>query len=206
MAFCISVVAAQNPVPQRDSSLSEYLYAAPQGWTTMQYADGISLRSNNGENCTISLYPMRPSSGDLFRDAVAAWSQVFQGFEVRPTMTLPAMGVLIQGISAQGWTYVIVKQGLGLRGSTRDPLNEQQFFGFIMAAKLGNRVAVVSGLSKDPLVSACFGRSLGYVWPRFFSTLQFRSWNPPAGNSFAQNLHGVWQSISTSIGGGAAHR
>jgi hypothetical protein len=139
----------------------------------MQFADGIELRSNTSENCAIRLYPMRPSSGDLFKDAVAAWGQVFQGFEVRPTMTFPAMPALIQGISAQGWAYVMVKQCIGLSGSSRDPLNEQQFFGFIMAAKLGNQVATVSGLSKDPLVSACFGRTLGDVWPKFFSTLQF---------------------------------
>jgi hypothetical protein len=206
MAFCISVAPAQNPGVKPDPSLSEYIYMAPQGWTTMQYANGISLRSNTSENCMIDLYPMRPSSGDLFKDVGAAWGQVFQGFEVRPTMTFPAAPALIQGISAQGWAYVMVKQGIGLRGSARDPLNEQQFFGFIMAAKLGNRVAVVSGVSKDPLVSACFGRTLGDVWPRFFSTLQFRSWTPPAENRFAQNIQGIWQSISTSIGGGAAHR
>ena len=148
MAFCISVAPAQNPGAKRDPSLSDYIYTAPQGWTTMQFADGIELRSNTSENCAIRLYPMRPSSGDLFKDAVAAWGQVFQGFEVRPTMTFPSTPALIQGISAQGWAYVMVKQGIGLRGSTRDPLNEQQFFGFIMAAKLGNQVATVSGLSK----------------------------------------------------------
>lgn len=206
MAFCIPVASAQNPVVKPDPSLSEYIYTAPQGWTTMQFADGIILRSNNGENCTIGLYPIRPSSGDLYKDAVPVWGQVFRDFEVRPTMTFPSMPALIRGVSAQGWPYVMVKQGIALRGSPRDPLSEQQFFYFIMTAKLGNRVAAVWGLSKDPLVSACFGRTLGDVWPRFFSTLQFKNWKPPAENSFAQNVHSVWQSISTSSGGGAAHR
>jgi len=117
MAFTISVAPAQNPGVKPDPSLSEYIYTAPQGWTTMQFADGIELRSNTSENCAIRLYPMRPSSGDLFKDAVAAWGQVFQGFEVRPTMTFPAMPALIQGISAQGWAYIMVKQDIGLSGS-----------------------------------------------------------------------------------------
>jgi len=206
MVFCVSVVTAQNPGAQSDPSLANYIYTAPQGWTPLQFADGIILRSNTSENCAIVMYAMRPSSGNLFQDAATAWGAVFQAFEVRPTMTFPALPALIQGVSAQGWVYVMVKQGIALRGSARDPLNEQQFFGFIMVANLGNRVAAISGLSKDPLVSACFGRSLGDVWPRFFSSLQFRNWNPPAGNDFAQKIHGVWQAISTSVGGGAVHR
>jgi hypothetical protein len=70
MVFSISVAPAQNPGVKPDPSLSEYIYTAPQGWTTMQYANGIELRSNTSENCTIRLYPMRPSSEHLRQSGV----------------------------------------------------------------------------------------------------------------------------------------
>ncbi len=209
IAFCVCNLSAQDVSTTGPGSLSDYIHTAPQGWATANHADGILLSSpasDTGERCVIGLWPMRPSSGDLFQDADAASGQVFKAFEVRSTMTFPSVPVLIRGFAAQGWEYVVIKRGIALRGSTADPLNEQQFFGFIMAAKLGDRVAVVSGLSNDPLVSSCFGKSLGDVWPRFFSTLQFRTWTPPAGSGFAKKIHGIWESISTSIGGGAVLR
>lgn len=210
LALTAFAMAAQDPnAPPANPSLSDYNYTPPPGWTKATFADGMLLSSpvsDTGEKCAIGMFPMRPTSGDLFQDASVAWDQVFTAFEVRPTSTYPSMPVLIRGNSAQGWEYVIVKRGIALRGSASGPLSEQQFFGFIMIANLGDRVATVSGLSKDPLVSSCFGTSLGDVWPRFFSTLQFRNWNPLAGSGFAQKIHGIWQSISTSVGGGAVHR
>ncbi len=208
-AFCVSASAAQNANQPADASLSDYIYTAPPGWTPTSYADGILLNSpvsDTGEKCVIGLLPMQPSSGDLFQDASAAWARVFRAFEVRATSTFPSMPLLIRGTSAQGWEYVMVKRGIALRGTPVDPLNEQQFLGFIMVAKLGNRLAAVSGLSADPLVSSCFGSSLGDVWPRFFSTLQFKNWTPLAGSGFAQKIRGIWMSVSTNIGSGTAHR
>jgi hypothetical protein len=100
----------------------------------------------------------------------------------------------------------MIKQGIAFAGSAGDPRQEQQLFGFVMIAKMGSRVAAVSGVSKDPLVSSCFGSVLENVWPRFFSTLQFRNWTPPPGAGLSQKIVGVWESFGSSIGGGAVVR
>jgi hypothetical protein len=69
--------------------------------------------------------------------------------------------------------------------------------GFVMVAKLSGNLAVVSGLSKVPLVSACFGELRPSVWPRYFYSLRFRSWpvidQSPA---MAARLAGAWTSAT----------
>ncbi len=194
-AFCVSAIAAQNANTTGAGSLSDYIYAAPQGWTTTPYPDGIVIRSpvsNTGEKCLITLWPMRPAGNDLAGDANAIFGEVFRDFEPRATDTPPSMS---RGVSAQGWEYLIVKRGMGVRG------NPQDLFGFLMVAKLGDRVAAVSGASKDPLVSSCFGLILTDVWPRFFYSLQFRNWNPPSGiGPLAQRIPGVWMAVTATAG------
>src|SRR5258706_7690902 len=76
-----------------------------------------------------------------------------------------------------------------------------------MVAALGGRVAVVSFFSGDPHHSACY--QYGYefypeVWPRFFASLRFRNWTPPAASDLGRRIQGSWQSIGTSTGGGAS--
>src|ERR1700730_4066847 len=61
---------ANDPSPNKSmapAGFANYIYAAPQGWTTSQYPDGIVLRSpvyNTGEQCNITLWPMRASTGN----------------------------------------------------------------------------------------------------------------------------------------------
>jgi hypothetical protein len=76
-----------------------------------------------------------------------------------------------------------------------------------MVAKLGDRVATVSFLSKDQKVSGCYQYGYAFypeVWPRFFASLHFRNWTPPAGSGLAHKIQGAWESFGTSTGGGAA--
>jgi hypothetical protein len=44
------------------------------------------------------------------------------------------------------------------------------------------------------------------VWPRFFDALQFRSYGSAAGDALAKGLTGFWESIGTSVGGGAVNQ
>jgi len=187
---------AQAPGTPGAAALSDYIYSAPQGWAVTSYPDGIVINSpvsNSGERCLLNLWPMRPASNDLQGDARNVFAEVFKAFQPR-TSDYATPAVLSKGVSAQGWEYFISKQPIGLPGNAT-------VYGFVFAARLGNRLAPVSGISKDPLVSFCFGSMVNDVWPRFFYSLQFRSWNPPPGSGpLAAKLPGVWMAVSATAG------
>jgi hypothetical protein len=99
--------------------------------------------------------------------------------------------VIVHGVSGQGWEYVIVKRGIGPRGSPEIRL------GFVLVAKLNDRLAVISGLSKDSLISNCMGEMGNNVWPRFFYSLSFKNWTPTdQAAAMRKRIAGTW------IGGG----
>ena len=184
-------------------SIGDYVYTIPAGWTRASSSQGIALHSptsETGEICTLAMWPMMRSSGDLVRDAVAASRQLFSSYGT-PTN---GAATISRGVSAQGWAYVVLAQGLDMRGSI-DP--GPHLFGMVMVANLGDHVATISWLSKAQLYGSCFyyrrSDDLPEVWPRFFSTLQFRNWTASA-NGFDKGIAGVWESIGTSTGGGAA--
>ena len=100
------------------NSLAEYVYAAPQGWTTTPYPDGIVLRpsaSNNGEPCLITMWPMRPAGVDLPRDADIAFQTIYSSYELRGRSSdgMPVPQTMIRGTSGQGWDYVMLKKAIG---------------------------------------------------------------------------------------------
>lgn len=193
-------LAAQQPA----GSFGDYLFTAPPGWTTVPAGAGLwiaSPASEGGERCTIGLWPMAPASGDLFGDANQAWARVFQGFAVRPEDPLNKT-ILVHGVAPQGWEYAIIRRGIVWPAQP-----DAQLGGFIMAIKLGDRVAIVSFLSKDVRLSACYMYGYAFqpeVWPRFFASLRFRGWSGSAPSGLAQGIQGSWESFGTSTGGGAA--
>ncbi|HTH63454.1 MAG TPA: hypothetical protein VL563_02140 [Gemmatimonadales bacterium] len=194
---------SETPSPT-GATFGDYLYTAPHGWSSTPSGNGLwiaSPPSEAGERCTIGLWPMAPSSGDLFADAQRAWGQVFQGFVIRPEDPLNKT-VLVRGRAPQGWDYALLRRGILW------PANpDAQLGGSIMVAKLNDRVAIVSFLSKDPRFSSCFMYGYAFhpeVWPRFFANLHFRNWTPPPGSDVAQRIQGSWESFGTSTGGGAA--
>jgi hypothetical protein len=149
----------------------------PPGWTAKQYPDGLLLSSPvsvTNEVCLMTVWPMRAAGANLLSDANTIFSQVYQQYELRnQTMRgTPMPPTLTRGTSGQGWDYVIVRRGIGPRGSPETRL------GFVFVARLNNRLAVISGLSKDPLVSTCMGELAGNVWPQFFYSLSFKGWTP----------------------------
>jgi hypothetical protein len=183
------------------NSLSEYVYAAPQGWTTNKYPDGIVLTSpvsNTGERCLISMWPMRPAGADLQNDANLAFQTIFNTYELRNRtsdgMSMPQ--VAIRGRSGQGWDYLILMRGIGNPNGPGGPFETLQ--GFVMVAKLNSNLAVISGLSKVPLVSSCFGELIADVWPRFFYSLHFKDWPvTDQASAIAAKITGTW-TIATS--------
>ncbi len=181
------------------ASLKNYIYTAPQGWTAIQYPDGIVLSSpgsNTGERCNLSLWPMRQASGNLQNDAINLFNEVFKTFVPAQSSTSPSM---IKGISPQGWDYFIIKQGIKMPGG-----DYQTMFGFAFVAKLDNTIAAISGISKDPLISSCFGLMLTDVWPKFFYSLNFKNWFPPAQPTpitpLMEKIPGVWMAVTGTAG------
>ncbi len=187
---------AQANVPG-PATLGEYVFATPPGWNATRHPDGIVLDSPvsvTNEKCFITLWPMRPAGPNLLGDANNVFREVWGQYELRNRDMrggdMPPS--IIRGTSGQGWDYVIVKRGIGPRGSPETRL------GFVFVAKLNDRLAVISGLSKDPLVSTCFGELAHNAWPGFFYSLSFKNW-PPTDQAAAmrRRIAGVW------IGGGA---
>jgi len=169
--------AASKPGALGLSSLDDYIYTPPAGWAAQRLSDAIMLSSPlsaTNEKCLIYLLPMRPASANLLQDANNAFRDVWLNNFVLRNQTPAGFAfpeAIIHGASGQGWEYVIIRRGIAPRNSQESRL------GFVMVAKLENRVAVISGVSKDPLVSACMGENQATtVWPKFFYSLGFKSW------------------------------
>jgi hypothetical protein len=198
--FVVRIAAAQQPAAgqQPASSLADYGYTIPPGWTPTQYADGTVLGSpvsNTGERCLLQIWPMRTPSGNLAQDAVAAFRQVFSAYQPAESQYATRNSV-IRGTSAQGWDYLMIKNAIRLSGG-----NYAVLYGFVFVAGLGNRVAVISGISKDPLVSSCFGLNLTDVWPNFFYSLRFKGWNSSVSSQqMMRRIAGSWIAVTATAG------
>jgi hypothetical protein len=192
----LAALAFSANVGAQASSLGEYVYTAPSGWTVTPYPDGIVISSppsNTGEKCLLQLWPLRPGSNDLPREAASAFAEVFKAFEPRNSeYATPAL--MARGVSAHGWDYFIVKRAIGIPG-------QATVSGFVFVARLGRWIAPVSGISKDPLVSSCFGLMVKDAWPKFLYSMQFRSWQPAAGAApLVAKVPGVWMALSATAG------
>jgi hypothetical protein len=187
-----------EPPQTNTSGPLEYIYTVPAGWTPQKYQDGgVVITSpvfGTGEKCTISILPMQTLTSDLPTAAQGIFSQMFnQNYQLVTTYTSPSV---MRGISPQGWEYFIIKQGIKPRAG-----NYSDVFAFVFVAKLGTQLASIVGISKDPLVSNCFGLNLKDVWPKFFYSLQFKNWNSPQQNKeIMKRITGVWMSATATAG------
>lgn len=187
------LLLAQNP-----ATLDDYIYSVPQGWNATKYPDGIVLMSPpsaTNERCIVTLWPMRPAGQNLLADAYSMFREVYKAYELRNLTTrgsqMPSSDV--RGTSGQGWNYVVVRRGVAPRGSPESRL------GFVMVARLNDRLAVISGVSKDPLVSTCFGELAYNAWPKFFYSLRFKNWKPTdQTDAMRKRLAGVWTAATAT--------
>jgi hypothetical protein len=140
---------------------------------------------------------MRPASGDLLRDANTAFQTIFNTYEPRTDVNAPPL--VARGTSGQGWDYLIIKRAIGK--PSNPPGQWATLQGFVMVARLSSNLAVISGLSKVPLVSSCFGELLTNVWPRFFYSLRFKDWPVTDQSvSIANKLAGTWTLATATAG------
>jgi hypothetical protein len=188
----------QAQMPTGPASLSQYVYAVPPTWAAQRHTETVALvsqASSTGEQCIIEMWPMRPATANLIQDAVSGFQQAFNGFEPRNQSSdgMPIQPLLIRGTSGAGWDYVIIKQGVGRHGPY------QTLMGSVMAAKLNNSVAIVSTLSKVPLVSSCLGELIADAWPKYFYSLGFKSWVPQdQSDAMKRTLAGTWTSATST--------
>ena len=186
--------AASAPPAGAAASLSDYVYTVPPGWTTTNYPDGIVLMSPlavTNERCVVTIGPMRRPSGNLLGDAFSIFQDIYRSYEPRNETDrgTPMEPLVVRGTSGQGWDYVIVKKGIAPPGSRESRL------AFVFVAELNSRLAVISGVSKDPLVSTCLGELVGNVWPSFFYSLSFKGWTPTDQNAaMRRKMSGTWMS------------
>ena len=185
----------QNGSSSASASLDNYVYTNPAGWIATRYVDGIVLSpaGPNPERCNITVHVLRPAGTNITADAIQVFNEVFNGFVGKQGMTSNS---LIRGTSVEGWDYFIIKASIG-----RPEGNYQTMFGFVCVIRLGNQLASLSGISKDPLVSACFGLNLTDVWPKFFYSLQFRNRGQGmTGGEMMKRIAGIWMSATATAG------
>jgi len=184
------------------SSLNDYIYTPPAGWAAQRLSDAIMISSPmsvTNEKCLIYLLPMRPAGANLLDDASNAFRDAWLRNFVLRNQTPAGFAFtesIVHGMSGQGWEYVIIRRGIA------PPNSQESRLGFVMVAKLDNRLAVISGVSKDPLVSACMGENTGATnWPKFFYSLGFKSW-PQADHSqqMRRLLAGEWIAATATAG------
>lgn len=179
------------------ATVNEYVFTVPPAWTGTKYTDALVLMSPTSvtnERCVVSIFPMRPSSGgNLLAEADSVFRDVYKQYDLR-NMTNRGTQMpnsIVHGVSGQGWEYVIIRRGVAPHGSPESRL------GFVFVAKLDSRLAVISGVSKDPLVSTCMGELAHNFWPRFFYSLSFKNWSAPDQTAnMRRRLAGVWTSAT----------
>ena len=198
-SLCAPLTLSAQTAATGPASLGEYVYTAPPGWKTTQYPDGIvimSPASATNEICVVTLWPMRSAGTNLVSDANSIFQDVYKTYELRNQTNrgTPMPSSVVRGTSGQGWDYVIVRRGIAPRGSPEARL------AFAFVARLNDRLAVISGVSKDPLVSTCFGELAYNAWPRFFYSLSFRNWTPTDQTStMRKKIAGVWTIATASV-------
>jgi hypothetical protein len=202
---CMMLLSATVIAQTGAGTLGDYVFTPPFGWTVQQFPDGIVMTappSNINERCLLQVWPMRGAGANLYNDANSAFMQIFNTYELRNQTSrgsaLPPM--VIHGMSGQGWEYLIVKRGIRHPGMAPNGQPWETLEGFVMAAKLSNRVALISGMGRDSLVSNCFGELGTNVWPRFFYSLSFKNWQPQdTGALLRKQMAGTWTIATASV-------
>lgn len=184
-----------------EDSSGDFAYAIPDGWTGQKYPDGIIYVSpvfNNGEKCVLTIFHMRPTSGNLQNDASNVFREVFNTDPFQNSSYPYPPLTLGRGIFPQGWEYFTIRKSIGGQVGDYGSLLGVTVF----VAKQGNEMAAVVATSKDPLVSMCFGEMVRDEWPQFFHSLQFKNWRPTGQEqAMKQRLAGKWTTATGNVAG-----
>jgi hypothetical protein len=201
LAIAQAAFAQTHPgsVPQGQApsaGTGDYTYTAPAGWVRQNAQNATVLVSPvypGGEQCRLNLLPMRPSVRSLPDDALGIFRELFRAEPLTGDIYPPTK--FFRGMSPQGWEYFVVKKPIG-------PSGGNQFGTILLVAKVGRNLATIAGVSKEFLVSNCFGELVRDAWPPFFYSLRFRSAtaSPQNDATIRQRLAGVWIAATASVG------
>jgi hypothetical protein len=192
-------VSQAPPVPTIAGSLNDYRYTIPEGWTRAVYPDGIVYGSpllQTGERCQISVFLMRRASGNVLADARRAYADIFQMDPFQNNAYPFPTATVSTGVAAAGWTYLVIQKSIrGQVGDYGSLLGTR-----LMAAQLGQRVAIITATGKDPQVSQCFGQLVRDEWPAFFYSIGFKQWKAVAQDSLVRRLlAGTWTTATATV-------
>ena len=196
--------SATPPVPTSPSGgvsvAGNYAYSIPQGWSGTAYPDGGIVYGsqiyNNGERCQISVFPLRPTSGNLVTDARTVYAQIFQTDPFQNNDYPYPGAVFVRGISGDGWPYFIIQKSIHGRAGDYGTLLGTR----LMAVGLGNQMATITSTGKDPEVSMCFGEIVHDDWPAFFYTVHFKNWTiVPQEREVPRQLAGTWTVVTSTV-------
>ena len=150
---------------------------------------------NNGERCQIAMLPLRPSSQPLAQDAIGAFRGIFRTDPLTAYPSPPPQ--LTHGLSPEGWEYFSIRKLVGGQEGEARTLGT-----ILFVAKLGAQVATIVAVSRDFMVSQCFGLLSRDVWPPFFFTLNFKGAQPTQQDldTIRQRLAGTWNTATASVG------
>jgi len=193
-----AIAAAAPPAAEAASSSSADLggmaFTPPRGWNRTTRADAVVYVSppypNTNEVCELGILPMRRGSGDLLRDATAAFQGLFRADPMRGYPEDPPL--LVKGTSPLGWPYVTIQKTLGPGGEGGPGLS-------VFVAGVGDQIATVFTTSKRPLVSQCFGEAFPSEWPAFFNSLRFKGVKPISDAEMKTRLAGSWTATGARV-------
>ena len=200
-AVAAAVPPSTEGVPSPSTGAAEVngmSFTPPRGWARGARADAVVYTSppypNTGERCELAILPMRKGSGDLLRDALAAFQGIFRADPMRGyPEDLP---FLVRGTSPLGWPYATIQKTLGPAGEGGPGI-------ILFVAGVEDQIATVFTTSKRPLVSQCFGEAFPSEWPAFFNSLRFKGVKPAVSDTeMRTKLAGSW----TATGGSALIR
>jgi hypothetical protein len=190
--------AGPTPNQAGGGSPASYVYTTPPHWTRGESREGIVLASpmfDNGERCQLMMLPLHPASQPLSDEAIRHFIDIFK---VNPLLTYPSPPPrLARGTSPQGWDYFLIQKLVGgQEGESRTQ------GAILLKAKVGGQIATIVGMSKDFMVSQCFGLLRANVWPAFFYSLQFKDAqaSEPSRAATQQRLAGTWTTATATVG------
>ena len=183
---------------QPTGSLNEYVYTVPPGWAGTVYPDGIVYASpfyNTGERCQMSVFQMRPASGDLLGDARRAFFDIFREDPFQNNSYPYPTATVSRGTAAAGWNYLTIQKPIHGRVGDGTLLGVRVF-----VAQLGDRVGVITTTGKEPLVSQCFGELVADAWPAIFFSIGFKNWKGATQDTqLKRALAGTWTTATASV-------
>ena len=134
------------------------------------------------------------TSGRLPDIAIAAFRNIFRADPLASYPSQPSR--LSGGISPAGWEFFTIHKLVGGQEGDGKGIGT-----ILLTAKVGDRIAMVYGISKDFIVSNCFGELVRDVWPGFFHSLTFQgAQSGQQQNLIRQRLAGAWITATGTVG------